>query len=282
MGTIFQVVVRADDAASAQRLAEEAFATAEHWDDVLTTWRPDGELARFNRAAGSGWVEISPDLRRALERMLAAADETQGAFNPAVGKLVASLRAGAEPSRRPRDLPRLRDVLEVEGDRARLSDGIELDAGGIGKGMALDAVAQRLRQQGAAAVYLDFGGSSQLAFGFAEDRPTLAVAGLRDGEVLGRVSLDGMSLSTSRSPAAPGAGPIVDPRDGHLIAAQRVVTVAAPSATDTEVWSTALIVLGRAGVPLARAEGIEVLFADAAGVVRSDGFPIDSPPRGTP
>ncbi|MFN8640275.1 MAG: hypothetical protein U0802_00905 [Candidatus Binatia bacterium] len=54
MGTVLTVTVVAGDDHAARLLAEAAVTQARHWDDVLTTWRPDGELAQLNarRAAG--------------------------------------------------------------------------------------------------------------------------------------------------------------------------------------------------------------------------------------
>jgi len=139
--------------------------------------------------------------------------------------------------------------------------------------MALDAIARHLVARGARAAFLDFGGSSQLAFGFTDDPPIMVVAGLGPGEVVRSVALSDAALSTSRSPAAGEAGAIVDPRSGRAVVDARVVTVVGPSATLAEVWSTALVVLGRPGIARAIADGVEVMLADEDGVVVSSDFP---------
>jgi len=89
MGTLLEVAVYARDRDAAQRLADQAFAIAATWEDVLTTWRPDGELARLNRRAGSGWTPVSKNLEAALVEMVSMSARTGGAFDPAVGALVA-------------------------------------------------------------------------------------------------------------------------------------------------------------------------------------------------
>lgn len=282
MGTVLEVTVAAEDGPPVRQLAAEAIEEARRWDDVLTTWRPEGQLARFNAAAGDGPVAVSPELRGTLERMRALVAATGGAFDPAVGSLVRFWRnarpgyegEGPQPAR-------LGDVLRVDGERASLADGAALDAGGVGKGIAIDAIVSLLRNRGARAGFIDFGGSSQTAFASGTNGERVwevAVAGLRPGSLHGVVRLRDGSLSTSRSTRAQDpAGAIVDPRSGRPVAAGRQATVLAPDASSADAWSTALVVLGRAGLDRAEAAGVEVLYEDVAGVVRTAGFPLDLP-----
>jgi thiamine biosynthesis lipoprotein len=287
MGTVLQVTVVAPDGDAARRLAEEAVAEARRWDDVLTTWRPQGELARFNAQAGQGPVKISAELKGALRTMQRFAADTGGAFDPAVGRLVRMWSADTPPAARDLDretLDRIDRALVLGDETASLAAGVALDAGGIGKGIALDAIAAKLRAAGVRAAFLDFGGSSQLALGAAPERHDgwqVLVAALDPGRAHGVLALADAALSTSRS-TGPGAkeGPIVDPRRREPVTERRVATVLASDATSAEAWSTALIVQGRPGVAAARKAGLEVLFEDAAGVLRSDGFRIGPIPGG--
>ena len=273
MGTVLEVSVLSDDRERARDLAEGALAVGRHWEEVLTTWRPEGELARFNRSAGD-WEAVGADLALALRQMSSMAVSTGGAFDPAVGALVADLREGDAGDAARAAFRPIGTALLLRAGEAKLAPGTALDAGGIGKGIALDAMAAYLREGGARSAFLDFGGSSQLAFGFAEEPPRMVLAGLRNGTVLGAVDLRDQSLSTSRSLGTQKAGAIVDPRDLRPVTQPRVATVVAPTATLAEVWSTALIVLGREGVDTAVRQGLHVLYEDERGVVSSPGFPM--------
>jgi thiamine biosynthesis lipoprotein len=279
MGTVLQITVIAETEQLARRAAEAGVAEARRWDDILTTWRPEGELARLNAAAGSGDVAISVDLLGALRRMEILAARTGGAFDPAVGASVARWRqpatAIAVGSAISPTAP-LTQALRLGSTTARLASGVVLDAGGVGKGMALDAVAKLLRANGVQAAFLDFGGSSQLAIGAPPESPegwTLAVAGLDAGVVHGTFALRQGSLSTSRATGA-GApeGPIIDPRSRVPVSVRRAVTVWHARASEADAWSTALVVLGRDGIELARKAGGEVLLEDAAGILKTEGF----------
>lgn len=279
MGTILQVSVIANDVEHARRAAAAAVVEVQRWDDILTTWREAGELARLNRAAGSGPQPISPALRTSLARMLELTAATDGAFDPGVGPLVALWGGDVAPSREAVERigpVGIRSVLALDSAAAALAAGAALDPGAIGKGIGLDAAVEVLQRAHVDAAFLDFGGSSQTALGAPPDSPEgwpVAIAGLVEGEVRGVVALRDASLSTSRSrgPTAED-GQIVDPRSGLAVGAPRVATVRAERAADADAWSTALVVLGRDGVELAVRNHLDVFVGDGGGAVETPGF----------
>ena len=281
MGTVLEATVIAADQATAQRLADDAIAIARHWDDVLTTWRPEGELARLNARAGSGPVPVSSDLAASFQRMQEMYAATGGAFDPAVGPLVRLWSAPAPPA--PEALGavgphRLPEAAHATSSTIDLARGAALDSGAIGKSIALDAIAAHLRAGGVQAAFLNFGGSSQLAIGAPPDTPNgwnIVVAGLQRGEILGRLSLRDASLSTSRALGAGAeAGPIVDPRAGTPVQPPRIATVLAPDATTANAWSTALVVLGRNGIDHLAQHQLQAVVADSSGTTQTPHFPL--------
>jgi thiamine biosynthesis lipoprotein len=288
MGTVLTVTVMAADEDQARRLADEAIAEARRWDDVLTIWRPEGELARFNARAGEGAVTVSASLAEGLSAMLRLAKETGGAFDPSVGTAARDAALPTEPrlvdsgkQTPPAASAGLAEVLRVNGVSASLEAGASLDPGAIGKGIALDAAAKLLRRGGAAAAFLDFGGSSQLAIGAPPRDPSgwkVAVSGLAAGTSHGVLHLKDASLSTSRAGALDTA-PIVDPRSGAVVVPPRLATVLAPDATSADAWSTALVVLGADGAGDASAKGLEVLLEDGSGRWSSAGFRLGAPEK---
>ena len=268
MGTVLTVTVVADDRAEAQAMADAAIDEARRWDDALTIWRSEGELARFNAGAGQAPITVSPRLERGLTAMLDLADQTGGAFEPAVGVL-------SVPDARPSfPLAGIGRVLRLDAPRAALEAGSALDPGAIGKGLALDAIVALLRGRGAIAAFLDFGGSSQTALGVPPGDArgwTVLLTGWATGVSHGTVKIRDVSLSTSRA-AATDTTPILDPRSGVAVAAPRLVTVESAGAASADAWSTALVVLGRDGLARAESHGIEALLEDAKGVTRTSGF----------
>ena len=281
MGTVLEVTVIAPDEADARLWAEESIAEARRWDDLLTTWRPEGELARLNARAGDGPVPISAALASALRRMLDLSRVTGGTFDPAVGPLVRLWSSAERPT--PDALAeigphRIAEALVLRGASADLARGAALDAGGIGKGMALDAIAAKLRTHAVDAAFLDFGGSSLLAIGAPPGSPDgwrVAVSGAVPTVIHGEILLRDAAVSTSHAAGAGAAeGPIVDPRSGVAVPGPRLATVIGADATSAEAWSKAVIVLGADALAPAAAAGLQVLYDDGSAVRRSDRFPL--------
>ncbi len=277
MGTILQVTVVAPTRERARYLAETAIRRARHWDDVLTTWRARGELAKLNHASGRT-VAVSSDLATALALMLRMYEETEGAFDPGVAAQVSYFQAppSLDGSAVAKPVVHTPAALRLQGRQARLAPATALDPGGIGKGIALEAIERWLRAQRVSAAFLDFGGSSQTAIGHPPDTDAgwpVVVAGEEAGVILGTIALRDQSLSTSRS-SGPGdsAGPIIDPKTGVPVAAGRLVSVLTASAARADAWSTALIVSGKDGLPGARRHGIEALIDEGGSITTTDGF----------
>ncbi|MDH3286034.1 MAG: FAD:protein FMN transferase, partial [Acidobacteriota bacterium] len=174
MGTLLSAGAYGDPQAVAAAL-DAALERVAALDDVMTTYRPEGELARLNRrvalASEEGRIpftaRVSPDLFRALSGALSMAESTSGRFDPTVGPLVEVWGI--------RDGGRTASASEIERARSRTSfrhvsldedalavtvraAGAAFDLGGYGKGFALDEAARVLRGRGIDRALLNFGG----------------------------------------------------------------------------------------------------------------------------
>lgn len=268
MGTVLTITVLAESTQEARRLADAAVEEARRWDDALTIWRPEGELQHLNERAGRGEVVVGRRLGSGLQAMLTFEQATGGAFQPTM------VIGGVAPRTVVVRTRRLSDVLRVAEDKAWLQEGVALDPGGIGKGLALDAMVDALRIQGVTSAFLDFGGSSQTAIGVPPGNAQgwgVLVAGWGSETSHGTVSLRDASLSTSRA-GAKDTRAIEDPRTAQPVAQHRLATVWAKKATDADAWSTAMVVLGREGLKDAERGGVRVLLEDEMGVARTPDF----------
>ena len=83
--------------------------------------------------------------------------------------LVRALRApGTTPPPMP-DAFRIASAMRIAGGRVSLARGAALDAGAIGKGIAVDAIVHGFRAAGVDSAYIDFGGSRGVARGTRPD-----------------------------------------------------------------------------------------------------------------
>ncbi len=256
MGTLCTATVEAADSVRAIAAIVAAFDEIARLERVMSSWRGDSELSRFNATAATAPFACSPDLFAALDSSRAFASLTAGAFDPTIeafNRAWDARGAGRVPSERELTAARVRVgwrnvVLDRAARTARFAvEGTGVDLGGVGKGLALDRAAEVLRAAGVGRALLNFGGEIQ-ALGSWE----VLLADPRD-RVRPLLSLDlaGGALSTSsqseRGVDVKGRhyGHILDPRTGRPVAWAGSVSVAAASGTRADALSTALLVMGR-------------------------------------
>jgi thiamine biosynthesis lipoprotein len=209
-------------------------------------------------------VAVDGVVFRFLERARALAVLTEGAFDPTVGALLARLRrpepASDEELAAACELVGFARLVELDAAAGTVRfrrPGVRLDPGAIGKGWALDRAAELLREAGVRAALLHGGTSSVYALGAPPGEDGWAVA-VQDPLVpegrLARIVLRDRALGVS---AIHGrvfrrgderVGHVLDPRSGRAVDHTLLAAVALPSATDADAVSTALLVLGEAGV----------------------------------
>ena len=137
---------------------------------AMSTYLPDSELSKINRAAAGVWLPLSEELYRVIREALAISAASRGAFDITVGPLVNLWGFG--PDGRPLQVP---DAATIESVRAGTGyekihlrdapralrkdmDTIYLDLSGIAKGYAVDAVAALLEQQSLQDYLVELGG----------------------------------------------------------------------------------------------------------------------------
>jgi thiamine biosynthesis lipoprotein len=244
--------------------AVAAFEEARRIDALISNYRDDSEWSKINRDAARGPVAVSQESLDLIRRCLDYSRSSDGAFDISVGSLVKVWGfykgSGRLPSQR-----EIRGALAQVGygaieldPRARTvhfsKRGLEIDPGGIGKGYAVQRVAELFRSYGIAAAMISAGTSSMYAIGAPPDEPKGWRTEIRDPEggpePAAELYLRDQSLSTSGTYEkffkAEGKtySHIFDPRTGMPAQGTAQVSVVADSALDSEAWTTALFVNG--------------------------------------
>lgn len=261
-------------------------------DDVdagMSTWKPDSDLMRLNRAPVGERVLLRPDLAWVLGLGLRIGRASGGAFDVGMGDAVRAWGFGPETAdaaavravMAARRLP-AHEVLELDGTSARKRAPIALDLNGIAKGYGVDRLAVVLGRHGIAdglvgidgemrAVGLRPGGVAWTIAVEAPDpdrRVPHSILALQDaavatsGDYRHWVEVRGRRLSHTMDPAT-GA---------PLLAPPASVTVVAATCAEADAWATALTVAGATkGAELAIRMGLDALFLlrDDHGGVRS-------------
>ena len=264
--------------------AVEAIADLERrWSRFI----PDSELNRLNRCAGQG-MPLSEPTFDLLVRAVDAWHATAGRFDPTV--LAALETAGydrtfdaVDPSFRPaRGAPSPgcgAITLDPERRIATLPRGVAIDAGGIGKGLAADRVAEWLMASGADGVCVNVGGDLRCIGDAPQSlrHPCAWRVGIEDpfdsSRLLGTVALAGGAVaSTTRlrrswGPVDHRAHHLIDPATGQPAATGLAsVTVLTGEAWWAEVIAKAAFVAGRdQALVVGQGLGAEVMTVDDGG-----------------
>jgi thiamine biosynthesis lipoprotein len=285
MGTLVGVVVRGEDRDTLERTVPSVFAEIERLEAILSEWRPDSAVSRVNAAAGERPVRVPIELIEILAVAGEISRSTQGAFD-ATWAALADLWPIDEPDFRPptreaiasaRRLVSYRDVVLDQAAQTVFlrRRGMRLGLGGIAKAYIAERAADFAVASGAKHILIDAGGDV-VARGRQGGRPW--TIGVRDpsspSRLLATVDIEDEVVTTSGDYEhfvfvdGRRYHHLLDPRTGAPASASRSATVIAPRGALAEALSTALFVLGPAGLGL-----VSAFPKAAAVVVDSDGTP---------
>jgi FAD:protein FMN transferase len=259
MACRFEVMLSSEDARDVNA-AREALDEADRLESLLSVFRGTSAVCDLNRRGADEDVRVDPDLFVLLKRSRELHDATEGAFDITSTPLSRCWGFVAREGRVPPG-DEIDAALAIVGtshvrldadrrgvrfDRA----GIEVNFGAIGKGYALDRMADVLRAAGAPRALLSAGRSSVLAIGgrgrgwSIDVRPQLASRRvgrlwLRDGGV-GTSGAGEQFVEIGRE----RYGHVIDPRSGWPARGVLGATVIASDAATADALSTAFLIGG--------------------------------------
>lgn len=276
MGTVWRLVLAAPKGLSREALRAAVEARLAALVAQMSHWEPASALCRFNRSPAGTWAALPADFARVIEASLALAAASEGAFSPALGRLVDGWGFGPPgPVAAPPSCAALAALLPLcdwrrltfeantgEGGMGRLRQpgGLSLDLSGIAKGYAADALVDLLAGMGAAHGLAEVGG--ELAGrGFMPDgQPWWVELENPPGTSLPalRVALHGQGVATSGSYVRGGHN--LDPATGRSAASGVLAcSVIHASAMLADGWASALSVAGvQRGMALAERHRLPV------------------------
>jgi len=274
MGTIVTIeVARSERESEIAGCIDRAFEWFGRVESCCSRFDPASELSQLSAHALTP-VPASAMLFEAVQFALAVADASGGAFDPTVGRAMASRgfdrhyrtgeRLAIDPAESRDDAVSYRDVVVDAAQRTiQFARPLWLDLGAVAKGLAIDMAVRELQTLRHFAI--DAGGDLYLAGHNARGEPWSV--GIRhprqDRELVEMLRVSDQAVCTSGDyERQSGAGHhILDPR--HSESASRVAsaTVIASSAMVADALATAAFVLGPAdGVAFLEAQGVDGLI----------------------
>ncbi len=259
MGVEVCIVLHADDTERAATAARAAFDRVQAWDDALSDWRPDTPAQRLPAHAG-GSQRVDGRLRSALDASWRMGMVTAGGFDAGLGSLTRLWRE----ARRTGSMPEDDAIARAQACAGRQAwawdateslftarhDGVRMDFGAIGQGLAADDALEALREAGCPHALVDVSGD--IAVGDAppgEPGWRIEVEPGVDGQTRETLLLQRVAVSTSGDAvqatriAGKLVGHIVDPSTGRPLRAPRQSTVIAANAATADAVATALCIL---------------------------------------
>jgi thiamine biosynthesis lipoprotein len=266
MACEFEVQMAASRDDDAMEHVFSALDLVEALEEQMTVYRGDGEVMRINREAVSRPIKVEPRLFGMFQLAERLNRETHGALDITSGPLSDAWGFSRREGRVPTD-EAINEALERVGMRhvelnvagptiSFRKPGVRVHLNSIGKGYALDRMAELLAGHCVNDFLLHGGKSSVLARGNqprAQEKPGWAIGvrhPLRPAERLAEITLRDQALSTSGSGTqffirrGRRYGHILDPRTGRPAEGLYSATVVAPTAAEADALSTAFYVMG--------------------------------------
>jgi thiamine biosynthesis lipoprotein len=211
MATVFEVYATQRDERYAAQAAQAAFDLVDRLERELSRFRPNSDIARINRLDAAEHTRVTPSTIECLVIARHMFELTGGAFDISIGSGLQSLEL--DP-----------DDCVVRATRA----GVRIDLGGIGKGYAVDLVAELLEEWGLEASMVHGGFSSVLAMEPPADRdgwPLTLSDPTEPARVLARLSVRQTALGAS---GIRKTDHIVDPSTGRPVSERLASWVSLP------------------------------------------------------
>lgn len=268
----------------------------------LNIYDPDSELSHLNHDYTANIpYRVSHELYAILREMMLFSELSAGSYDPTVGPLIRLWNFTSESPKIPGE-QEIAETMERCGyKKLRLCDeketvtfyaeGMEIDAGGAGKGYAAELAADFLRASGVTSASINFGGNLYLLGGYQEEKGALRPWKIgvqkpweKKGEILGTLLLQDRGVATSAGyeryfeQSGDIYHHILDPASGRPVQTDLVsVTVVSDSALVTDLMSTAFFVLGlkegeRAAEKMRKSFYLEYIAVTKKEISLSDGI----------
>lgn len=253
MATIFEIIIIHEDERYARQAATAAFEEVDRLEGELSRFIENSDISRINNLPANQPLLLGLDAFKCLRISVQMYAETNGAFDITIGSLFKCWRnedgSPRTPSGEELDRARLHTgtnliQLDEREHTIRLAASpVRIDLGGIGKGYAVDRVADLLREWSIETALISGGYSSVLALEAPPETKgwPLKLSDPADrSRIIARPHLRTGALGGS---GVQKGGHIISPRTGRPVEGKRAAWSAAPHAAVADALSTAFMIM---------------------------------------
>lgn len=170
MGTYYGVKIRNGNKAADQEIER----TLAEVNAEMSVFDPDSEISRINKAPANQWLELSEPMQKVLQKAREVYRQSNGAFDPTVGRLIELWGFGTSGQKKRPDDKDIQMLLKTSGfDKIHFSpDGrklkkanneVMINLSAIAKGYGVDRIAERLEELGMNDYVIEIGGEVRAA-----------------------------------------------------------------------------------------------------------------------
>ncbi len=289
MGSSFEITIVAPTPAEADTHIDAAIAEIQRIEQLISSWDSASETSQINRYAGEKPVTVAPELLALIQRAIAIAQLTDGAFDISYASMDRIWKFDGTMQHMPTKEAIAASVAKVgfqhiEIDTAASTvylrkKGMKIGFGAIGKGYAADRAKALMLSRGVTAGIINASGDMttwgskidgtpwQVAITNPMNKnkafallPVIDGAVVTSGDYEKYVTFDGNRYTH-----------IIDPRTGYPATGIVSVTVFAPKAELADALATSIFVMGRTtGINrVNQLKGVECIVIDAAGAIHT-------------
>jgi len=287
MGTLVEFTVITSDDAMAQEAIHVAADTMQSLSDRFTIYGTQANIIKtFNQSPIGIATRMPEDIDALLHMSLKIQQQSMQAFSPTLGSLsVLWGFSGNPPPTRPPAASQIASLLTASTNCLIVDQHLwqhtqadcHLDLGGIAKGYIIDRGIEELKKHGIRHAMINAGGDIRIIGSHGKRPWHIGIRHPRKaGEVIATLDLEGdTSIVTSGDYERyyefehRRYHHILNPATGYPAMASQSATVIAHQASLADAWSTALFVLGKAGLPALKQQGLNGILVDDKGEIYS-------------
>jgi len=273
MYTTCTITVLSRSPVKAKEAIDAGFAEIKRLESLLNYYSIDSEITAINNNAGKGPVKVSTETLDIIEKALAIAEATRGAFNPTIGPVMKLWESSRQDPEHP--LPsgqiisetlKLVDYGKININKADseiflMDAGMEIDLGGIAKGYAADSAIGTIRASGIRSALVSIAGdikgiglkneNKPWRVGVQDPRSKSSESQEKEYEIITTIPLSDKAVSTSGDyqrfffKDGKRYHHILDPRTGYPTESSLIsVSVMASEGFMADGLSTGIFILG--------------------------------------
>ena len=264
MGTFFQVKIITDRQPDLVTLKTNIEAQLETVNRLMSNWKEDSDISRFNRLPSGESLEVDPHTAKVVARALEIAQNTNGAFDPTLSPLIELWGFGVKD--KAIEFPGEFEIAEasdrvgyqyislVGNNLSKTKEGVSLNLSSLAKGYAVDLVYDWLVAEHYENFLINVGGDGRVLGANAAGKPWRMAIEAPDSEQLQGIykvtEISDVAMATSGDyriffeHEGIRYSHLIDPRTGRPIPALVTsVSIIAPDCMTADAYATALSIL---------------------------------------